>query len=360
MTARVALLKVHLWLGVISALFLILLGLTGSIIAFENDIDHWLHPSLFYVQVKPTKLTESELVQAVKQSVAPARVVSIHIFREPDLAQVMQLSDRSTVLIDPYNGRILGRRTGPSTTQRIVGYIHQLHTHLVPDPRVARQAAKIGSVIVQIAGFNLCLLVPIGLILWWRAKRFTLRSKGTWFRVCFDWHHTIGVCAAIFLFIAALTGVMVEREDMILWFTKSGGPARFPELHSASAGGAAPISVEQAEEIARRTIPGTSVTDVQLPRGPADVFVVILRVPEETSEAAHSYIFIDQYRGNVLHWVNFLTDSQAYRMIRFNRSIHTGDVWGTPGHIIMAVSSLMLVLMVVTGLVIWSKKLAGP
>jgi uncharacterized iron-regulated membrane protein len=81
-------------------------------------------------------------------------------------------------------------------------------------------------------------------------------------------------------------------------------------------------------------------------------------VPEETSEAAHSYIFIDQYSGKVLHAANFLTDSPGYRVIRFNRSVHTGDVWGAPGHVLVSLSSLLLVVMVITGLVIWLKKLA--
>ena len=61
----------------------------------------------------------------------------------------------------------------------------------------------------------------------------------------------------------------------------------------------------------------------------------------------------------MLHALNFLTASPGYRVIRFNRSIHTGDIWGTPGHLIASVSSFLLVVMVVTGLVIWLKKLAA-
>ena len=40
------------------------------------------------------------------------------------------------------------------------------------------------------------------------------------------------------------------------------------------------------------------------------------------------------------------------------RSIHTGDVLGTPTHIVVSLSSLLLVAMVLTGVVIWWKKLA--
>lgn len=152
--------------------------------------------------------------------------------------------------------------------------------------------------IVQIAGSILCLLVPIGVVLWLRAKRASIAWRASWFRVCFDAHNTIGVYAALFLFIAALTGVMVEQNGAIFRFTHSRGPSRFPQqLQSGAAGGAAPISVDRAEDIARAVIPDTTVTDVQVPLTPAGVFLVVLRVPEETSEAAHSYVVIDQYSG---------------------------------------------------------------
>jgi uncharacterized iron-regulated membrane protein len=85
---------------------------------------------------------------------------------------------------------------------------------------------------------------------------------------------------------------------------------------------------------------------------------VVLRVPEETSGSAHSSITVDQYSGAVLEVHNFLTDSKGYRWIRFNRSIHTGDIGGLAGHIVMSLSSLLLAAMVITGFVIWWKKLA--
>ncbi len=110
-------------------------------------------------------------------------------------------------------------------------------------------------------------------------------------------------------------------------------------------------------KIARETIPGTTVTDLLLPLNPKGIYVVDLRLPEETSETVHSYVLIEQYSGQVLHKVDFRTDSPGYRAVRFNRSIHTGDILGTAGHVIVAVSSLLLVVMVITGLVIWLRKL---
>ena len=42
--------KLHLYAGLVAAIFLVILGLTGTIMAFEGDIDHWLHPGVWYVK----------------------------------------------------------------------------------------------------------------------------------------------------------------------------------------------------------------------------------------------------------------------------------------------------------------------
>lgn len=357
MTARDLLLKLHLILGATAAIFLVILGLTGAIIAFENDIDHWLSPGLFYLRVG-TPLPESELIKAVERRSAPARVTTVHIFREPNLVRMMQTSNRATVYVNQYTGEILGTRIGPSTAQKILGYIHQLHTHLVPDPRQARRAADIGGKVVEAAGLVLCLLAPTGLILWWRVKRAGVKWGAPWFRICFDSHVVLGVYAALFLLIAAITGVLVAQENWVYSALHSPALSPFPRMQSTPGAGLTPITADRAGEIARASLPGTTITDFMLPIGPKGFFAVILRAPEETSEAAHSYVFIDQYTGRVLYLSNFLTNSPGYRAVRFNRSIHTGDMFGTAGHVITSLSSLALVVMAITGLVIWLKKLA--
>src|SRR5215472_2879738 len=79
---RPVLLKLHLLIGVSAAIFLVILGVTGSIIAFEGDIDHWLHLSMWYVNAGGAPLPESALILAVEQRYAPSRIAAVHIFRE--------------------------------------------------------------------------------------------------------------------------------------------------------------------------------------------------------------------------------------------------------------------------------------
>jgi uncharacterized iron-regulated membrane protein len=359
-TAHKVVLQIHLYLGLFGAIFLVILGATGSVMAFEGDIDHWLNPKLWYVTARANPLPESELIGKVERQFAPARAGAVQFSQQRNLAQLMQLSSGPAVYVNPYDGSILGERIGPSKTQRMLGYIHQFHLRLATDPR--SPIAPAGKVIISYAGLVLCLLGPTGLILWWRTKRASVHwNSASWFRRCFDLHQCIGIYAGAFLWVAAFTGVLIgfnAAEQAIYSLTHSAGPSRPRLPQSVPIPGLAPIGVDQALETARRTMPSAFVDSVFLPLSAKAPFVVVMRVPEETSGSPHSTVAVDQYSGNILQVHDFLTDSLGYRWIRFNRSIHTGDIWGLPGHIIASVSSLLLVAMVITGLVIWWKKLA--
>jgi uncharacterized iron-regulated membrane protein len=361
MTMRSILLKIHLWLGLTAAFFLVILGLTGSVMAFEDDIVRWTHPGLFYVKTGAHTLPEQDLIRAAEQQFAPARVGFVQVFRQPNLARVMGMTGQRSVFVNPYDGSVLGSVQGDFAINPILGYIHQTHLRLVPNPRAAPGLATAGKIAVSYAGLLLCLLVPTGLILFWQTRRTSIKWGASWFRVCFDAHHVIGLYASLFLLIAAFTGIMIgfdSGEKAIYAVTGSHRPTFTRPPSSKPAPGAMPITVDRAIEIAQGAIPNASLAGVFVPGNPKAAWTILLRVPEETSEAVHSAVTIDQFSGEVLLVRNFLTDSTGYRVIRFNRSIHTGDVGGLPTHILVSVSSLALVAMVVTGIVIWWKKLA--
>lgn len=207
----------------------------------------------------------------------------------------------------------------------------------------------------------LFLLAPTGLLLWWRNKSTTIHWKASWFRICFDTHQVIGLYAGLFLWVAALTGILIgfeSAEQAIYALTHSSRPTFARPARSTPVPDSLPISVDRAILAAHEAISGAAVDVILLPLSPEAAYQIILRVPEETSGSAHSSASIDQFSAKILEVHNFLTDSQGYRWIRFNRSIHTGDVGGLVGHIVMALSSLMLVAMAITGIVIWIKKLA--
>ena len=117
---------------------------------------------------------------------------------------------------------------------------------------------------------------------------------------------------------------------------------------------------DQVLDIAQRAFPGASPSLMLMPLRPAAVFTVLMRVPEETSQNVHSSVMIDQFSGRVLDVRSYLTDSLGYRLLRLNRSIHNGDIFGLPSRILVSLSGLMLFALVVTGVVTWRKKISTP
>ncbi|HEV2388261.1 MAG TPA: PepSY-associated TM helix domain-containing protein [Candidatus Acidoferrales bacterium] len=356
-------LKAHLWLALASGIFFLILGVTGAVIAFEQEIPRWLHAGLWYVQPGPQKLPETELVRNVEQRYAPARVSGIVISRSPRVAQVMLLvlpgrgiraGQLRRAFVNPYTGAALGTLPLHTTSENILQTIHSIHLRI--------GMGDTGKLIVSIAGLILCFEVGFGLLLWLRLKRSKVKWSGSPFRIYFDLHHVAGIYALACLLLMGVTGVVIGFDDFFLGsliykITDSAPPPNQPPPQSPPVPGALPISVDRAMTVARQAMPGTTVTNIQLPGNPRASFNIRMRLPEETSPAVMSVVSVDQYTGQVLR-VWSLRSSLGRRVIRFNRSIHTGDVWGLPGHVLVSLFSLALVFMVATGLMIWWRKLA--
>jgi len=113
-TARKVVLQIHLYLGLFGAIFLVILGVTGSVMAFEGDIDHWLDPNLWYLTARANPLPESELIGKVERRFAPARAGAIQFPLQRNLAQVMQSTTGPAVFVYLSDGSTLGERIGPS------------------------------------------------------------------------------------------------------------------------------------------------------------------------------------------------------------------------------------------------------
>lgn len=357
MFSRALVLKVHLYLGLVSAVFLVLVGLTGSVMAFEGDIDHWLHPHRWYVSPGPQVLPESELIRMIEGHFVPAHVTMVQIPTQANIGQLMYLTrsgappgTNTQVVANPYDGSILFVHDGATRTQKTLASIHQLHLRLL--------AGAAGKLIISFIGVFLVFEVPLGIILWWRTKRASVQWKGSGFRLSFDLHHTIGVYAAAFLFLSAFTGILIGfdfAQSMFFTLTHS-SPIVRRNVTSTVIQGGTPIGVDRAMEIARQQMPDANIGMLQLPANPRGVYTVSLRMPGQPWSAINATASVDQYSGKVLQFLNFSTG--GYNAIRFNRALHTGDIFGLPSRIIMSLTSLILVVMVATGMIIWWKKLA--
>jgi uncharacterized iron-regulated membrane protein len=343
---RKLLLNLHLYGTLIAGIFVVILGLSGSIIAFEAQLDRLFNSSLFDIAPQAAApLPLSKLAEAVQRRFPGGKVDGFVLAQHADTAHVAFING-TAVFVNGYTGAILGTRRGPTLITRI----HQIHTHLL--------AGKVGEMIVAGGGFVMLFLVISGVILWWKYKKVSIKWNASLFRVMFDVHNATGILSALFLLLLSLTGIAVAFDSPISrWTYKATGTTPIPRsLPSIPRQGGIPIDPDAVLRIASAAEPGAKPLSIDYPEDAKDSYNVRLRFPEDRTPGGRSWVSVDQYSGKVLVAQNSRTAPLAVRAELLNRQIHTGDIFGTPSRIVMSASSLLVVLQAFSGVVMWWKR----
>jgi uncharacterized iron-regulated membrane protein len=346
---RKLLFNVHLYLALVTAIFVLILGVTGSIMAFESELDRWSHSKLVYVTPGSRTLSLEEIRASVAKAFPDERILGYGIASSPDLSHQVALRGK-TVFMNPYSGDVLGVRSGPDAVAAFLGAVHQLHLRLL-----IRNRADSGKTIMSWVGVVMLIVLPSGIYLWWPQKRVSVRFNGPSRRFWFDVHNTTGVFSFVFLLMLTITGVVIGFDDaMIPMFYKMSGsqPSRPPNIKITPPPGATPITLDRAVEIARAALPGALPYFLSVPI-PTGTYSIRARYPEDLTPGGRSTIIVDQYSGKVLFAEGSRTAPVGRRMEIVNRAIHTGDIFGAPSKIVMSLASLMAAVQVVSGVAMW-------
>jgi uncharacterized iron-regulated membrane protein len=349
---RKFILQVHLYIGLIAGLFLVLLGITGSIMAFEAEIDHLVHHRLTYVDRGDKILSLAQIGRVVNTAFPADTIMGYRLATSSDLSWQVELGGK-IVYVNPYTGVILGTLIRPDHWDDCLQMIHQLHLRLA-----MRMRGDLGKKIVTWAVVGLLFLQLTGLFLWWRQRRITMRWKRPSGWSWFDIHTTVGIVAYLFLLVLTITGLVMGFEQQTRPFfyqVTSSRPGNGPDLNVPLSTGTVILSADSVVAIARRALPGASPFDIPLP-GPGEMYVVSCRFPEDRTPGGRSSVFIDPYSGKVLYAESSRTAPAGTRIVNMNRAIHTGDLFGMPSKIVMSLVSLALVLLFISGVAMWWKR----
>ncbi|HXB74944.1 MAG TPA: PepSY-associated TM helix domain-containing protein [Candidatus Acidoferrales bacterium] len=353
MTVRKLLFNIHLYLALISGVLVLTLGVTGSIMAFETEIDHVLHWKLSYVTPQGNPKSLTALGEAVGKAFPGERPGGYLLPSAPNLSYGVAIK-RGLVAVNPYTAEILGVRAGG---RDFLGYVHQFHLRLLIGNR-----ADTGKTIVSWGGVAVLFVLISGLYLWWPLKRVKIRTsapgrqntRGFWF----DIHNTVGVCSWLFLLVLAFTGVMIgfEAQTVPLFYSLTGSrPSQPPQELPPPPSGVKPITPDQAMDIARAALPGTLPFQINVP-GAKGAYQIRSRFPEDLTPGGRSRVIVDQYTGQVLFAEGSRTAPAGARLVIANRAIHTGDIFGIPSKTVMSLACLMAVVQLVSGVLMWLKR----
>jgi uncharacterized iron-regulated membrane protein len=342
---RRLILSVHLSVGLIAGMFILLLGLTGSVMAFEPELDRLLHSHLSYVKSNVGELSLREIGDAVSKQFSGEPIVAFLPSESPDLSSEVILP-RGIVCVNQYTGEVLGIRTRGQT---LLGFARELHLRLA--------SGNVGRTIMKWSGLAMLISLASGLYLWWPMKRFRIRggwrSGGFWF----DLHNSIGIFALVPLLLLTVTGTVIGFEDQATALlnrvtrrsqvreTQNSAPRR-------QASETPVITPDQAVAIARAQMPGTKPYRVQMPQY-GGAYRVSLDYSRDKVAGGRNLVAIDPYTGSVIFSTRSSDLSSTERILATNEAIHTGEVLGMPGRMAAWLTSVIVPVQVTSGLVFW-------
>lgn len=343
---RRVILKAHLFLALFAGAFLMLLGVTGSILAFEPELDRLFHPHLSYIKTGNQVLSLSEMGEAVSRRFAGEPVVAYLPSSSPDLSSQVVLPS-GIAYVNQHTGEVLGMR---ERGQTFLGYVRALHVRLA--------LGNVGKNILRWAAVAMLFSLASGLYLWWPVKQ--VRIPGNWHsrRFWFDVHNAVGILAFLFLGLLAATGTVIGFEDQLaplIYKLTSSAPmqtnyAAIPE----PVPGALAITPDQAVAIGRTRIPAAVPYRVQMPKY-GGLYQVALQFPGDSVAGDRNVVAIDLY-GNVVSVIQSSNLSAGEKVLEFNEALHTGGILGMPGRLLASFASVMLIVQVLSGLLLWLRR----
>lgn len=360
MTAKKIILKIHLWLGLSSGLVILLLGITGCILAFEIEIRNLTESFREVKEEKKAVLPPSILKAIAENSLISKKALGIEYpgKGKAAIAAYYDETNYELLFMNPYSGEVLKHK---NMSKDFFRFILDGHFYLWLSP-------NIGQPIVASATLVFLVMMITGLILWWpknkaaRKQRFSIKWTAKWRRKNYDLHNVLGFYMTWIAIFIAITGLVFGFQ----WFAKSlywvtsGGETMVEHKHPVSdttktvefANMADHLWQEHRKEV--RESESIGVYFANLSTDPVEIAVNHRPGTYYNSD----YYHYDQYTGKELpatgsYAGKFKDASIADKIVRMNYDMHVGAVLGLPGKILAFFASLIAASLPVTGFYIW-------
>ncbi|MGZ9058235.1 MAG: PepSY-associated TM helix domain-containing protein, partial [Burkholderiaceae bacterium] len=260
------------WLGVGLGLWFALVGLTGSVLVFEDALDAQLNRRLLTTSARGPHLSAQAIVGRA-EAAHPLGLVEKIRFPEAQ-GTVYRLTmrtkprrvgaERIEAMFDPVSGAQLGARSLEALSlspPHLLRTLYEFHRNVL--------LGNAGSNIVGIAGLLLLTSAVTGFVLAAPRTRAAFR-RIVWInprtsatRIAYDFHRSTGIVFAITLLLATLTGATLVYvnyvRDLVGVFSKV---APFPTVPWQPQDAAEPAQLDRVIDDVRRRFPEHTLLEV--------------------------------------------------------------------------------------------------
>ncbi|MDR2980870.1 MAG: PepSY domain-containing protein [Puniceicoccales bacterium] len=343
--------QLHSWLGLIAGLGLILIGVSGSMLVFHDELDAVFTPDA--ISVTPTqegRLPLDTLLYKAEEQLPDYEVTGWLVRRDqPHFSDTLYLIRHNTTewqvaTIDQYNGKILS--SPASQDQKLYGWLLKFHYEFFAD--------DIGIFICGLLSVALFLLGVSGIYLhrkFWK-HLFTLRWKNAR-RIFFsDLHKAVGIWSALFNLILGFTGAYWNFAHVIEHLSGHEYPQPtftqrlYPET----------LSLENVMADAAKQLPGFQTNFISLPSNPDSPIIVLWgSVPSRNPfrDSFGTTLSYDPKTGQHTTTADIRDAGIGRQIVDMFRPLHYGNFGGLPIKILWCIGGLTPGVLAVTGFVMW-------
>ncbi|MBV7530024.1 PepSY domain-containing protein [Chitinophaga sp. sic0106] len=370
MPLKKTILKIHSWLGLLSGLVVFILGITGCIYAFIDELKPVFYHDRMYVEVPadaqrlPMSVIREKAQQAMGEEyklqlaeipLGANRSVSFRTLKvNPEgLSYATYMEYFYRIYVNPYNGKILKIE---NSKWEFFNTIVNLHISLLLGP-------NIGTTIVNWSVIIFVVLLISGIVLWWpnnkaaakQRLRFKWKDTTRWKRKNYDLHNILGFYAMLVLLIIAITGLVISYQwvsNGVQWIANGGKTIAAPPPVMSDTTIADAYSLDKILHDAVKQAPTGTTFFIGIPKDTKLPVHVFARNDNKPLYKATRMQY-DQHAAAMLTKTTFATMNNGERINAMNYDIHVGAVLGIPGKILAFLASLIAASLPVTGIYIW-------
>lgn len=378
--------RLHRWFGVATALFLLMAGSTGAVIAWDQELDAALNPVFFAAKSAAPARSPLELANRIEAADPRLQVTYLPLTTERGHTLKMGVRARTDpatgrpyelgfnqLAVDPATGDIQARREqGAVSISRLelIPFIYKLHYSLhLP----TRGGIDLGMWLMGIVGIVWLFDSVIAIVLafpspksWCKSLMFRVRRGG--YALTFDLHRSGGVWVWALLMVIALTSISmnltnpVMRPLVSLLSPLSSTPFSNRELAAPLQPAAPPLSRERivtlAQAAARRD--GLDAPAGGLFYSPElNAYGVGYFEPGNDHGSAglgNAWLFWNAQTGKPTGAQIPGRGSAGDIFMQAQFPLHSGRIIGLTGRILVSTTGVVVAILSATGLLIWLKK----
>lgn len=360
----------HLVVGVIAGLVILVLAVTGALLAFEPQILAAADRASLPAVTAGVPLDPAALV-AASLAATGGKATALVLTAEAAAPVVASLGRGAQVWLDPVSGAVLGQ--GNATLRAIFATIEDLHRWLA----LGVPARATGKAVTGAANLAFLMLLLSGLWLWlpprlgWpmiRQRLLFRRGLPTAKARDWNWHHVFGIWAWLPLALIVASGVVLSypaaRSAVFAAFGETpsrGGP---PSAAAPAGIPAADPRLDAVVRMAAASDPDWQRLTLPIPAAGAEAVTVTLdtgggRNPRTQTRLAFT-LPPDGAAPVLTRSADFAANAPGQKTFLALRFGHTGEIFGPAGQAIAALASLAAAVMVWTGLALAWRRLVQP